>query len=304
MLLPDLTTLRLFLAVAREGSMHRAAQSENIAVSAISRRIGDFEKRIGLQLLHRRAHGVELTSAGRVFADHGAKILLQAKDLTINLESFREGVAGDVHLSATPAAFGGALADILRTFADRHPDVQLILEERFSNTAIAAVRDGTADLAITADTVDTQDLAVDAFAADPLWVVTPKGHPLLAGGREGEAVAFADACQYPMMTLHEGGPVYSLIMRAIEEAGGRQPLPFNLVRTRTLRRMIERGFGIGFMRLSAVRAYLGIYEIEGAPLLDDWAQQQLIIVHRGPDHLAPPATLLLEILKEHIATAG
>jgi DNA-binding transcriptional LysR family regulator len=52
---PDLTTLRLFLAVYNFGNISKASEHENIAPSAISKRIQAFEAQLGAQLFYRHA---------------------------------------------------------------------------------------------------------------------------------------------------------------------------------------------------------------------------------------------------------
>src|SRR5580765_251145 len=60
----DPVSLQLFLAVVREGSIKRAAETEHIAQSALSRRMGDLEHSLGVPLLSRSPMGVQLTEAG------------------------------------------------------------------------------------------------------------------------------------------------------------------------------------------------------------------------------------------------
>ncbi|MEJ1975654.1 MAG: LysR family transcriptional regulator [Acetobacteraceae bacterium] len=64
----EILTLELFIAVIEERSIARAGERRNIAVSAVSRRISDLESLLQVQLLHRRARGVEPTAAGYAFA--------------------------------------------------------------------------------------------------------------------------------------------------------------------------------------------------------------------------------------------
>jgi DNA-binding transcriptional LysR family regulator len=60
----DLLTLRLFVAVAEELNMTRAARREHLVLPAASKRLKDLEDRAGAKLLYRHARGVTLTPAG------------------------------------------------------------------------------------------------------------------------------------------------------------------------------------------------------------------------------------------------
>src|SRR6516225_8914672 len=67
----ELRHLRYFVAVAEEGSLTNAAERRlHTAQPSLSRQIRDLELEIGVKLLERKARGIALTAAGRVFLDH------------------------------------------------------------------------------------------------------------------------------------------------------------------------------------------------------------------------------------------
>src|ERR1700754_4613944 len=76
----ELRHLRYFIAVAEEGSLLQAAERRlHTAQPSLSRQIRDLEMELGVQLLERKARGVALTTAGRVFLDHARMVMLQVE---------------------------------------------------------------------------------------------------------------------------------------------------------------------------------------------------------------------------------
>src|ERR1700740_1488488 len=76
----ELRHLRYFIAVAEEGSLTLAAEKRlHTAQPSLSRQIRDLEYEVGVQLMSRSVHGIELTSAGRAFLDHARLALTQAE---------------------------------------------------------------------------------------------------------------------------------------------------------------------------------------------------------------------------------
>jgi molybdenum-dependent DNA-binding transcriptional regulator ModE len=65
-----LRQLRIFLAVGQTGSMARAAKQLVTSQSVISKTIGELEDLLGLRLVDRRTHGVELTAYGKSRTQH------------------------------------------------------------------------------------------------------------------------------------------------------------------------------------------------------------------------------------------
>src|SRR5215470_13036466 len=71
----ELRHFRYFIAVAEEGSLTNAAERRlHTAQPSLSRQIRDLELEIGVKLIERRARGIALTAAGRVFLDHARHV--------------------------------------------------------------------------------------------------------------------------------------------------------------------------------------------------------------------------------------
>jgi len=95
----ELRHLRYFIAVAEEGSFLTAAERRlHTAQPSLSRQIRDLESEVGVKLLERRARGVVLTAAGKVFLDHARLALSQ-------VEAAAEGArrAEQPHTTSCPA---------------------------------------------------------------------------------------------------------------------------------------------------------------------------------------------------------
>ena len=103
----NLHHLRLFRAVARDGTLTGAAQRLNLSQSALSTQIRTLEGALGHPLFERRGRGLILTEAGRIALDHAEAIFRTADDLTATLRETGR---------ARRALRVGALATLSRNF--------------------------------------------------------------------------------------------------------------------------------------------------------------------------------------------
>src|SRR6202163_1522641 len=79
----ELRHLRYFIAVAEIGSLTEAAKHRlYTSQPSLSRQIRDLENEVGVELLSRSVHGVELTAAGEAFLDH-ARVALMHVDAAV-----------------------------------------------------------------------------------------------------------------------------------------------------------------------------------------------------------------------------
>lgn len=105
----NLERLRTLDALARHGSVSGAAAGLHITTSAVSQQMAKLEREAGQRLLAKNGRGVRLTDAGRLLAEHAARILSQVELAQADLEAQRGQVAGELRLSAFPTAARGQI---------------------------------------------------------------------------------------------------------------------------------------------------------------------------------------------------
>jgi len=297
----DIVTIQLFVAVARAGSIAGAARQQHIAASAVSHRIHELELATGTKLLNRLPRGVELTAAGRVFMERGVKVLDELRALDTDLKRFAEGGRGAVRVAAATTAITSRLSDILKDFTDSNPDITVDLIELYSSEAADALRHGECEVALLTDMCDLTGLDTCHFSSDSVWVIGPSEHPLFDRRDKQGSISFADAMQYEVISLHQGGALDELVLRAAEKLGEPIKRALRVSRNDSLRRLVEAGLGIGFLRESNAKPYLDAFALEGAPLSDDWAKRELRIAWQHGVTLDPAAQRFLDFLKKETA---
>src|SRR5579862_6135380 len=124
---PSMRPQRILLyvnAVARHGSIRKAAESLHIASSALNRRILDLEAQVGSTLFERLPRGVRLTASGELFINYVRRALADLELVGSQIEHLRGLVRGRVRIAASESVAGRLLPAAITEFQARHPGVQ------------------------------------------------------------------------------------------------------------------------------------------------------------------------------------
>jgi LysR family transcriptional regulator, hca operon transcriptional activator len=177
----ELRHLRYFVAVAEEGSLTNAAERRlHTAQPSLSRQIHDLELEVGTALLERKARGIELTAAGRVFLDHARLALLQVEAAG---DAARRAAQPDKASFVLGFLTGHEvvwLPDALRILRHELPGVEITLSSQSSPELAGALMRGKVDVAFLRREAQAPGLAFKFLIKEPLVAVLPSGHRLAA----------------------------------------------------------------------------------------------------------------------------
>jgi len=175
----ELRHLRYFVAVAEEGSFTSAAERRlHTAQPSLSRQIRELEMEVGVKLLERKARGIVLTAAGRVFLDHARLALLQV-----------DAAAEAARLTERPTKMAFTvgfligqeiawLPDTLRILREETPDTEVVIVSQSSPELASALMRGRMDVAFLRREKTTAGINFKFLAREPLVVLVPAGHRL------------------------------------------------------------------------------------------------------------------------------
>jgi DNA-binding transcriptional LysR family regulator len=101
----DLKHVRYFLAVAEERHITRAAEKLGMQQPPLSQCIKEMERQLDVQLFRRKARGVELTDAGRVFLNTARTMLADYECAVQSTRRAARGELGELSVGIMPTAF-------------------------------------------------------------------------------------------------------------------------------------------------------------------------------------------------------
>lgn len=289
----DLGDCRAVLALSEARSFRLAAEQLSLSPSALSRMVTGLEARIGARLFDRDTRNVTPTEEGRAFAELAERLVNTAEGGAADFTAFLEARRGRLTIAGLPSVTAGLLPDLLERFAAAHPGVDLRILDALSDSVVASVARGEADLGFTAGTVGTRDQLSFQALLDDQFVAVGRTGGLLA---EDRAYSLAELLHMPFIAMARGTSVRELLDGACARMG--QPLEprFEVSHLATAGALVAQGLGVSALpRLTL--PVLGSRDLLIRPIADFGASRRIGLVWRSGRTLSPPARAFLQLVR-------
>lgn len=292
----DFVTLRLFCAVAQAGSISKGAKACNLALSAASRRLSDFEDSAQSVFFDRGARGISLTPSGHVALQHALRLVHGYERFSSELREHAKGARGHVRLWANMSALTEVLPRALAAFAERHPDIRVEIEDESSGEVVRALVEGLADVGVFGENTPAFGLDVSEFHRDELVVLCAKAHPFARARRR--AASFRACLEHDFVGLGRGTSLVELTSAAAARLGIPMRVRVQVRSFDTACRMIAENLGIGVLPLAACEPQVRSLGLHVVRLNEPWADRHLLLGTKSGASLSPAGVFLLAHLTE------
>lgn len=172
----SLRALRTLLAVARSGSLARAAETVGLTQSAVSLHVKALEDEFGVQLFDRSRRRLRFTEAGRILLARAEEVVALYDRIPEALSDER-ALVGRLRLGAVQSALNGPIPEALATLRRAHPGLRVYVASGLSAALAMRVAEGDLDVAVTSEPVRPHppDLVWRTLYEDRFWLVAPPG---------------------------------------------------------------------------------------------------------------------------------
>lgn len=174
----DLRHLRCFVAVAEELHFRRAAERLGIAQPALSRTIFNLEKELGVTLLERTNRIVDITTTGKTFLEGCYRVLNRMERTIENTKRVHEGKIGSLRIGYTENAISGCVPEILKSFQDLQPDIDLQLHHSVTAVQLKNLEDKELDIGFVTGAINRKNFETRLVQSETFVCVVYKGHAL------------------------------------------------------------------------------------------------------------------------------
>ena len=238
----EIRVLQYFLAIAREQSIIRAAESLHLSQPTLSTQIKNLEEELGKQLLVRGTKGarkVTLTEEGMILRKRAEEILDLVKKTEHEIALSDDIVIGDVYIGAGETDSMRLLAKAAGKLKELYPGIHYHISSGNAIFVREQLDKGLIDFGIVFTTPDLTRYEALKLPAKDVWgVLMPKDAPLA----KKESIAPEDLWELPLLVSQqesEGGALIQWMRRSIPELN--IVMTYNLLFNASL--LVEEGLG-------------------------------------------------------------
>jgi DNA-binding transcriptional LysR family regulator len=246
-----LSQVEAFLGVAERRSVSAAAEVLYVTQPALTTRIKNLERELGVELFVRTPRGMRLSAEGRAFRPHAQRAVQALAEGRELLRERREGRVGELLVGAAPALSTYVLPLVLRRFQASFPNVHLIVRTGHSEEVLEQVLREQVQVGLV------RELPHPAVVSTPLYedeivLVVHQEH------RFGEQRSFVvqELAAERLILFDRTSSYFVLTSAFFREAGVVPRGVMELDNVDATKKMVEHGLGIAFLPYAAVRGEL------------------------------------------------
>lgn len=248
--------LRSFVTAVDVGSLSAAAQALKMAQPALSQQIAALESHFGQKLLQRSNAGVTTTAAGRELYRHARLLLEQLEQAERDVAQCGQSLGGTVSVGlATYSTTSILSTPLLKATRERHPDINLFINDNFGLVLSEMVMTGRMDMAIIYAPTQLTGVTLQPLLVEELFLIAPPDTALPDAG-EGtiplEALAGLDLL-LPGRTHY----LRRLVDNAFAQAQLQPRVRAEIESAATLREAIESGLGATILPWALASTFAG-----------------------------------------------
>jgi DNA-binding transcriptional LysR family regulator len=181
-------------AVARAGSIRKAAEKLHVASTALNRKLLEIEAEVGTPLFERLPRGVRLTAAGELLLAAVRRGIADLRSAASQIEQLRGLVRGTVRVGCAESVATDYMPHAIARYQEDHPGVQFQLLSGVTGQVLAALLRDDVELVMVHDPQPSEGVRVLTALPQPLCAMLRPDHPLASR----PTLRLADCADYPL----------------------------------------------------------------------------------------------------------
>jgi len=289
--------LKAFHAVVTHGGFERATASIQLSQPAISIRIKQLEKHLGVDLFNRVGKRVHLTDAGRIVEEYATRLMILLTEMNEAIDELKGLQRGQLRCGAPTTIAVHLLPRPLVQFKKKFPNVEIKLLVGSTAEAEKKILADELDIGLVAGTINNpRHFKVFHYLTDEFVLITPLDHPLAKFHR----VSLKQMVNIPLILREKDSLPRSIIDESFRAAGLSYRCIMEIATSEALKRAVAEGLGCSIISLCSIgmerkTGALACVRISGTPIKREFQA----IIHKDKT-ISGPIKPFLELLNVKI----
>ncbi len=265
--------LRIFKMVADHHNFSRAAEALHLSQPAVSHQIKALSGAVGAPLFEEIGRRIHLTSAGTLLYEHASRIIADFEMAGQALDELHGLRRGLLRLSGDTTVGIYVLPDVLGTFRETHPDVDVSLDVGNRQHVYERLISNETDFAVVGRLWPRPSIPLTTrpFLPNELVAIAAARHPLAGMKR----ISIARLAEEPFIAREPGSGTRETAEGALRRAGRPIHTVMELASNGAIKRAVARGLGVAIISRHAVTMELRLgllaqLAVVGFPLRRQW----------------------------------
>lgn len=287
----------MIIALEEHGTILNAANVMGLSQPAITKRLQDLEKDLGITLFHRMSRGVEATPYGEIIIKYAHVILNQLRSAEGEVSDLSAGLGGRLNVGVPVAASTNLISDAVVELLNKRKNVQVTVVEDYNIRLIPSLKRGNLDLIVGRLPNKNQydDINMEMFYKEALQVAVRPSHPLA----DKKKITSNDLLGYHWLMPPKDSIMYSQVESFFRRKSGKLPEVsiYSLSHTSSLRILQQQDLIAAFPCESiAEDVKSGQVKVLNIDLSEEGAEIGLIT--RSSGFSSPAAEMFMDIIRK------
>ncbi len=286
--------LRVFVEVARLGSVQRTAEALHLTPPAISLQIKEIESQVGQLLFDRTGRRLSLSTAGEYFLVYARRLLATLKEAEDAMARFKRLESGRLTIGMVSSA-KYFLPQLLARFHQEHPAIEVRLKLGNREQLAQMMNAGEVDLSIMGRPPLDFPSRAEPFAMHPHVLITSPTHRFA----QTESVPAAWLAEEPFIVREPSSGTRTALQEYLDDHRIKPTFLMEMPSNEAIKQAVMAGLGVSLLSLHTIglewsSGLIAAPAVEGLPLMRRWN-----IVNPAGRQLSPAAEAFRYFVHEH-----
>jgi len=239
----SLNSLFVFHEVAKHRSFSKAAEELFISQPAVTKRIKELERRVGMGLIQRRRDGFALTDAGKVLFKYAQKISHHFMEIENVLGDLQKDHRGLLRIGTTESYSKCLMPRLLSGFQTSFPYMKIALDVGNSEEIEKNLLFYKNDVGLIGVTRKSSKFESIPFLKEELVLIISPGHPLA----KKQTVSLKEIEEYPFIIRGKGSTTRKVLLEAFKALDIHPSLLIEAGSSEFIKQWVSEGKGVSII---------------------------------------------------------